>query len=86
MDTTKLSSKGQVILPKAVREAHNWKPGTEFVVEDSAEGVLLKPVKPIQPTRLADVIGSTGYKGPARSLEDMEQAIARGVKVRRARR
>jgi hypothetical protein len=29
---------------------------------------------------LQDVIGSTGYTGKAKSLADMEKAIARGVK------
>jgi len=29
-----MSSKGQVIVPKAVRDARNWFPGTEFLVEE----------------------------------------------------
>lgn len=85
METTRLSSKGQVILPKAVREARNWEPGTEFTVEEVDDGVLLRPVKPFKPTTLEEVVGCTGYKGPARSLEDMERAVARGVRERRAR-
>ena len=85
METTRLSSKGQVILPKAVREARNWQPGTEFTVEEVDEGVLLRPVKPFKPTTLEEVVGCTGYRGPARSLDDMERAVARGVKERRAR-
>ncbi|MGE5793529.1 MAG: AbrB/MazE/SpoVT family DNA-binding domain-containing protein [Bacteroidota bacterium] len=85
MDTTRLSSKGQVILPKAVREARNWQPGTEFTVEEVDDGVLLRPIKPFKPTTLDEVVGCTGYKGPAKSVEDMEHAIARGVKERRAR-
>ena len=36
METTRLSSKGQIILPKAVRDFHRWGPGTDFVVEDLA--------------------------------------------------
>ena len=43
MDTTKLSSKGQVVLPKSVRDQHGWGEGTEFVVESTAQGVLLRP-------------------------------------------
>jgi len=79
METTRLSSKGQVILPKAIRTAHHWGPGVEFEVQDTADGVLLKPVKTFSATKLDDVIGCTGYTGPARSLEDMEAAIASGV-------
>ena len=33
MDTTRLSSKGQLVLPKAIREADAWTEGTEFIVE-----------------------------------------------------
>src|SRR5436309_3010030 len=40
--TTTVSTKGQVILPKAVRERRNWGAGTRLVVEDTPEGVLLK--------------------------------------------
>ena len=36
METTRLSSKGQIILPKAVRDFHRWGPCTDFVVEDVA--------------------------------------------------
>lgn len=85
METTKLSSKGQVILPRSVRDAHNWPPGTEFAVEAAGDGVLLRPLKAFKPTTLKDVIGSTGYSGKAKSLAEMERAIAHGVKERNAR-
>jgi AbrB family looped-hinge helix DNA binding protein len=85
METTKLSSKGQVILPKNIRAAHQWEPGVEFLVEDTADGVLLRPLKPFEPTRIEDVIGCTGYAGPARTLEEMDAAIAAGVKAARDR-
>ena len=32
---TKVSTKGQVILAKAIRENHKWKPGTELNVEET---------------------------------------------------
>ncbi len=86
METTRLSSKGQLILPKSVREAHHWLPGTEFTVVDTPDGVLLQPANPFQPTRLEEVIGCTGYQGTAKTLQDMEDAIAKGVKARHARR
>ncbi|MDQ2962698.1 MAG: AbrB/MazE/SpoVT family DNA-binding domain-containing protein [Pseudomonadota bacterium] len=85
MDTTRLSSKGQLVLPKAIRDADDWTEGTEFIVERVPEGVLLRPVRTLPPTRLDDVIGSAGYRGPARSLADMERAIAKGVRARHGR-
>jgi len=85
METTRLSSKGQVVVPKSVRDARNWPPGTEFLVEEVDEGILLRPLRPFEPTKVEDVIGCTGYAGQARSLDEMERAIARGAKERRAR-
>ena len=79
METTRLSSKGQVILPKSIRTAHRWEPGVQFMVEDTADGVLLRPVNTLQATSLDEVVGCTGYKGPARSIADMDAAIAIGA-------
>ena len=80
MTTTRLSSKGQVILPKAVRTQRGWKRGTEFVIESVGEGVLLKPLKRFKRTHLQDLLGCTGYSGPAKSLADMERAIVAGAR------
>jgi len=83
METTRLSSKGQVILPKSIRTAHRWEPGVEFSVEDVAEGVLLRLIKPQQTTRLEDVVGCIPYHGPAKTMEEMDAAIAAGIRERR---
>jgi AbrB family looped-hinge helix DNA binding protein len=80
MEKTRLSNKGQVVIPKAVRALHGWKPGLEFVVEAVADGVMLKPIKPFQETKIKDVVGCVGYEGPRKSLHDMEAAIAKGAK------
>jgi AbrB family looped-hinge helix DNA binding protein len=85
METTRLSSKGQVILPRSVRAAHGWEPGVEFAVVDTADGVLLRPLKPFAVTRLDDVIGCAGYTGPAKTIGDMEDAIAAGARAWRDR-
>ncbi len=86
METTKLSSKGQVILPAAIRTANQWKAGVEFAVEDTGEGVLLRPLKPFAATTLDDVAGCAGYTGKAHTLEKMDKAITAEIKARHARR
>jgi AbrB family looped-hinge helix DNA binding protein len=43
-DTTTLSAKFQISIPKAVREAHGWAAGQEFVFIPKGSGVLLVPV------------------------------------------
>ena len=85
MEKTRLSSKGQIVLPKAVRDERNWGPGTEFVVEQVKDGVLLRAVKPVPTTTAKDLLGCVGYRGPAKSLEQMQDGVARGIKERHAR-
>lgn len=84
MEKTKLSSKGQVILPKAVRQAHGWPPGTEFLVEDYQDGVVLRPVRSFKPSRVEDVFGCLQSDGPGKTLQDMEEAITEEVRRRHA--
>jgi AbrB family looped-hinge helix DNA binding protein len=79
MNTTRLSSKGQVIIPKPIRSAHHWEPGLELIVIDTVEGVLLKQKNPFTETRLEDVAACLHYSGNPKSLEDMEKAIEQGV-------
>lgn len=86
METTKLSSKGQVILPAAIRKANQWQAGVEFAVEDTSEGVLLRPLKPFAATTLDDVAGCAGYAGKAHTLEEMDKSITAETKARHARR
>jgi AbrB family looped-hinge helix DNA binding protein len=78
--TTKLSSKGQVIIPRQVRAAHSWEIGQELEVIDAGDGVLLKPKKPFPETTLADVVASLGYRGEKRTLADMDEAIRKGAR------
>jgi AbrB family looped-hinge helix DNA binding protein len=82
METTRLSTRGQIVLPLSIRTAHSWKPGTEFRVENTADGVLLKPVRPLPETRLEDVAGFLKYKGKPKSLREMEEGVAREVRRR----
>ena len=86
--TTRLSTKGQLILPKAIREARRWEAGTTLTVEDTPDGVLIKAAKaasPFPPTRFEDVRGRLAHlvKKPL-TLEDMDRAITEGVRRRRA--
>ena len=85
METTKLSSKGQVILPKAVRDARSWEAGTQFAVEEVADGVLLRPLRPFTATTFDEVFGCLRYKGRPKTLGQMEKAIAKNVRERHGR-
>ncbi len=79
METTRLSSKGQVIIPKPLRAAHQWEAGQELIAVDVGDGILLKPKKPFQETTLAEVAGSLKYQGKPKRLEELEDAIRHGI-------
>ncbi len=82
--TTTISTKGQVILPKAIRDQRRWSAGTRLTVEDTAEGVLLKAGPVFPETSIGAVFGSMRGAGPALSVEEMSEAVAREAR-RRAR-
>ena len=74
--TTTVSTKGQVILPKAIRQQRHWDAGTQLVVENRADGVLLKAAPLFAETELDAVFGSLAYQGEAKSIAEMDAAIA----------
>lgn len=75
---TTLSTKGQVILPKAVRDRRGWSSGDRLVVEERPDGVLLRREERRPPTRLEDVAGMLQhlYKGPPLTPEEEDQRLA----------
>jgi len=81
--TIRLSTKGQLVVPKEIRERHGWSAGSELMFEDLGDKVILREARGVPETRLEDLIGCTGYRGPARTLEEMEAGIARGARQRR---
>lgn len=83
--TTTVSTKGQVILPKAIRDARQWAPGTNLVVEDTGEGVLLKPAPLFTSTKPKDVYACLAHKGATKTLKEMEAGIVAEARRRHAR-
>ena len=83
--TTTVSTKGQVILPKSIRQARHWEAGTRLVVEDGPEGVILKAAPHFPETRPEQVFRCLSYKGEAKSIADMEAGIMEEASRRHAR-
>lgn len=74
---TKLSSKGQVVIPKDVRDALGWKEGVTLVVRAADGAAMIEEAAP-----KAERIDwaefrrrMPRYDGPAVSVEEMEEAI-----------
>ncbi|MEM9273635.1 MAG: AbrB/MazE/SpoVT family DNA-binding domain-containing protein [Cyanobacteria bacterium P01_F01_bin.143] len=79
MEFTKLSSKGQVIIPKALRDAHHWQAGQELLAINTGDGILLKSKKPFPETKLEEVAGCLSYEGEAKTLDELDDAIRQGI-------
>ena len=82
--TTTISTKGQVILPKAIRRALRWEAGMRLVVENTLEGVLLKPMPVFVETRPEDVFGRLACNSAPKSLAEMEAGVLAEAKRRHA--
>jgi AbrB family looped-hinge helix DNA binding protein len=76
MARTRVSSKGQLIVPKAVRDRHGWSAGTEIEVEDRGDVVVLRRAEPLfPPTTIDQVRGSAKYEGPPIPMERWNDGI-----------
>ena len=77
---SKLSTKGQVIIPKPLRTAHNWQAGQRLQFIDTPDGILVKSAPAtFKQTSIEQVAGCLQYKGKAKSITEMNEAIARGA-------
>lgn len=83
MDTVRLSSKGQFVLPKSIRDLHHWGAGTELVVVERGSEVVITAAKPFAPTRLEPPETPSVYSGKPLSIEEMDLAIAAEAGKRR---
>ena len=75
LPTTTVSTKGQVILPKAVRDHRDWPPGTRLVVEETAEGVVLRPAARFPATTPAEVFASLPSPSGPKTIEEMDTGV-----------
>jgi AbrB family looped-hinge helix DNA binding protein len=81
METTRLSTKGQVIIPKDIRRTTNWRPGQELEVVLTKEGVLLKARSPFPETRIEDVAGCLWRPGmKAKSDKEISRLLRKAIR------
>ena len=79
MARTRLSTKGQVIVPREIRDRHGWKPGLILEIDEADDAITLRPVQDVPRTTVDDLVGCVRYRGKAKTLEEMEEAIALGA-------
>ena len=68
-EIVRLSSKGQLVIPRAIREQLHWEPGMELTVVPAGRGIMIQPKPRKGKHRLEDLIGFLNYEGPPISDE-----------------
>lgn len=86
MAIAKFSTKGQLVVPKDLREAYGWGPGVAVEMVDEGDGVKLKPAKIKKRFTIDDLYGILPYSGPPKTLEDMQRGIDEALAERWARK
>jgi len=82
VSTTKMSSKGQIVIPDIIRKQLNLKPGSQFVVVGNKDVVILKNISPPDLNEFDDLIAEARRKGRKAGLKRSDILDA----VRTARR
>lgn len=76
--TTKLSSKGQVVIPEEIRKRLGLEPGAQFVVVGDGDVVILKTIQTPQMAQFDDLLREARKAARAAGLKraDIAQAVA----------
>jgi AbrB family looped-hinge helix DNA binding protein len=73
---TRSSGRGQVVVPKAIRDLKGWAPGLDLAVVDAGDGVLLRPRPANKPLSVAEAVERMRaiytHSGPPVTLEEMD--------------
>jgi AbrB family looped-hinge helix DNA binding protein len=77
--TTKMSSKGQVVIPENIRKRLKLKAGAQFVVVGEKDVVILKSISPPSLDEFDDLIAKARKKGKQAGIKksDISEAISK---------
>jgi AbrB family looped-hinge helix DNA binding protein len=79
ISTTKMSSKGQVVIPENIRKQLNLKAGAQFVVVGEKDVVILKNIAPPSINEFEALIAKARKKGKEAGIKksDISDAIVK---------
>lgn len=77
--TTRMSSKGQIVIPEAIRERLNLQPGTQFVVVGEDDVVILKVISAPEIESFDELIQKARKQAKKAELKrkDIEDAVSK---------
>jgi AbrB family looped-hinge helix DNA binding protein len=74
--TTKISSKGQIVIPREVRDALRWRQGDTLVVETKGHELVLRRQSSLGPSLTVEEVAGMGkklYQGSPLSLDELDR-------------
>jgi len=74
--TTKLSSKGQVVIPEEIRKRLGLETGAQFVVVGDGDVVILKAIQPPQMSQFDDLVLQARSAARAAGMKQADVAKA----------
>jgi AbrB family looped-hinge helix DNA binding protein len=74
MTLTTVSSKGQVVIPRALREKYRLTAGTRLQIAETDKGLVLSPIKQGRPS--ARQAGWRSLRGSAKGTAALQQHLA----------
>lgn len=85
MARTRISAKGQVVLPKKIRDELGWTRGQELEVETAVDGIVLRPIRAGRDQRLERFLELEGLLAGTDVVKELEAEHRREI-VRDERR
>jgi len=75
MATTTVSSKGQVVIPRHLREKHRLTSGVRLQINETEEGLVLSPIKRARPSA-GHQAGWRSLRGSAKGTDALKEHLA----------
>jgi len=73
MATTTVSSKGQIVIPRQLREKHRLTSGVRLQITETDEGLVLAPIK--RPRSTVRESGWRALRGSAKGTDALKQHL-----------
>lgn len=82
----RMSSKGQVVVPRELREKRGWRAGTALEIVDTPRGLVIRGAGAPEALPVDALFGCIPYRGPKHSVAEMDRSVLAEARRSGARR